>query len=71
MSHDNLTFFEAYHRNNVSKVYAKRTYLHWIKFYIHLRHNQHPAQLGDQDVESFLSYLVNKRHVATQTQASA
>ena len=56
------------------KRYAKRTietYLHWIKCYIHFHHNQHPAQLGDQDVELFLSYLVNKRHVAAQTQASA
>jgi integron integrase len=56
------------------KRYAKRTietYLHWIKFYIHFHNKQHPANLGDRDVEVFLSYLVNTRHVAAQTQASA
>jgi integron integrase len=56
------------------KRYAKRTietYLHWIKFYIHFHKKQHPASLHDEDVEAFLSYLVNIRHVAAQTQASA
>lgn len=56
------------------KRYAKRTietYLHWIKFYIHFHKKQHPAKLADADVEAFLSYLVNNRHVAAQTQASA
>ncbi len=56
------------------KRYAKRTietYLHWVKFYIHFHKNQHPAKLSDNDVEVFLSYLVNTRHVAAQTQTSA
>jgi integron integrase len=56
------------------KRYAKRTietYLHWIKFYIYFHKKQHPATLSDSDVEAFLSYLVNTRHVAAQTQASA
>ncbi|MFT5938570.1 MAG: hypothetical protein ACI8R9_000678 [Paraglaciecola sp.] len=47
------------------------TYLHWMKFYIHFHHNQHSAQLGVEDVASFLNYLVNKRHVTAQIQASA
>ncbi|MFT6898593.1 MAG: hypothetical protein ACJA13_003017 [Paraglaciecola sp.] len=41
------------------------------KIYIHFHHNQHSAQLGDQDVELFLSFLVIKKQVAAQTQASA
>jgi integron integrase len=56
------------------KRYAKRTietYLHWIKFYIHFHNKQHPAKLDDNDVEAFLNFLVNKRNVAAQTQASA
>lgn len=56
------------------KRYAKRTiesYIYWIKFYIHFHNKQHPAQLNDGDVETFLNFLVNKRKVAAQTQGSA
>ena len=54
--------------------YAKRTietYLHWIKFYILFHHKQHPSGLGEHEVEQFLSYLANSRHVAVKTQATA
>ncbi len=54
--------------------YAKRTietYLHWIKFYILFHHKQHPSGLGEPEVEQFLSYLANSRHVAVKTQATA
>lgn len=48
----------------VSRRYAKRTvetYLYWIRLYILFHHKQHPNQLSDTDVESFLSYLSNQR----------
>lgn len=54
--------------------YAKRTvdsYVYWIKMYILFNKKQHPAQLAEQDVERFLSYLTNQRNVAPRTQASA
>ncbi|KKO44404.1 integrase [Arsukibacterium ikkense] len=54
--------------------YAKRTvegYLYWIKFYILYHKKQHPSVLSDQDVETFLSFLVNQRNVAPRTQATA
>jgi integron integrase len=52
--------------------YAKRTietYLHWIKAYIIFYNKQHPALLGNAEVEAYLDYLVLKRNVAGQTQA--
>jgi integron integrase len=54
--------------------YAKRTveaYVYWIKFYILYHKKQHPSALSEQDVEGFLSYLVNQRNVAPRTQATA
>lgn len=54
--------------------YAKRTveaYVYWIKFYILYHKKQHPSVLSEQDVEGFLSYLVNQRNVAPRTQATA
>ncbi len=54
--------------------YAKRTieaYIYWIKFYIIYHKKQHPSVLTEQDVETFLSFLVNQRNVAPRTQATA
>ncbi|MBU2977508.1 integron integrase [Alteromonas sp. C1M14] len=54
--------------------YAKRTielYCRWIVSYIRFNKNTHPAEMGDKEVELFLSYLVNKKDVAPATQASA
>ena len=54
--------------------YAKRTietYQHWIRFYILFHKKQHPSQLGNAEVEQFLTWLAVERHVAFKTQSSA
>jgi integron integrase len=57
-----------------TKRYAKRTikcYLYWIKFFILYHNKRHPNEMGDSEVEAFLSFLSNERHVAVKTQATA
>jgi integron integrase len=54
--------------------YAKRTienYLHWIKYYINFSDKNHPALMGNTEVERFLSYLVNQQNVSVATQSLA
>ncbi|KGK01646.1 integron integrase [Thalassotalea sp. ND16A] len=54
--------------------YAKRTietYLYWIKAFIIYSDKKHPLELHNVDVEYFLSYLANERHVTPKTQAIA
>lgn len=54
--------------------YAKRTietYLIWIKGYIYFHQKRHPAQMGDNEVETYLSHLVTKDDVAANTQSTA
>lgn len=54
--------------------YAKRTietYLHWIRAFILFHGKQHPRDLGDEQVERFLSHLVNQRDVSQSTQRLA
>ncbi|WP_019605967.1 integron integrase [Teredinibacter turnerae] len=54
--------------------YAKRTiesYLLWIRRFVVYSNKRHPAEMGDREVELFLSYLVLERNVAAQTQALA
>lgn len=54
--------------------YAKRTvetYIYWIRLYILYSGKRHPAELGSEAVEAFLSHLVNKRNVSRSTQQLA
>ena len=46
-------------------------YLHWIKAFIRFHRMRHPSELGEAEVQQFLSYLVTERHVAVKTQAQA
>ncbi|WP_081000976.1 IS5 family transposase [Aeromonas caviae] len=46
-------------------------YLHWIKAFIRFSRMKHPVELGEAEVQQFLSYLVTERHVAVKTQAQA
>ena len=54
--------------------YAKRSielYSKWIISFIRFNNNRHPSEMGDKEVEVFLSHLVNAKNVAQATQASA
>ena len=54
--------------------YAKRSielYSQWIISFIRFNNNKHPSEMGDKEVEVFLSHLVNAKNVAPATQASA
>lgn len=54
--------------------YAKRTietYTYWIRLYILYSGKRHPADMGNTEVEAFLSHLVNKRNVSRATQQLA
>ena len=43
----------------------------WIISFIRFNNNKHPSEMGDKEVEVFLSHLVNAKNVAPATQASA
>lgn len=67
-------FLKAIAENMRMRRYAKRTiesYLHWIKTYIYFNKKKHPSLCHDNEVEKFLSYLANDKHVAPKTQALA
>jgi site-specific recombinase XerD len=54
--------------------YSKRTietYMHFIKALIIYNNKRHPAELGDIEIESYLTYLALDRKVAVQTQKLA
>jgi integron integrase len=62
-------------RNRIRlKHYSLRTeqaYLQWVKRYILFHGKRHPADLGKEEIESFLTSLAVDRNVAASTQTQA
>lgn len=50
---------------------TEKTYLYWIRRYIYFTGKRHPNETGAKEVEAFLSWLANDRHVAVNTQKVA
>ncbi len=50
---------------------TERTYLDWAKRYILFHRKKHPAKMGAQEVEAFLSHLAVEGNVAASTQNQA
>ena len=50
---------------------TEETYLHWIKRYILFHKKRHPAEMGDEEIRTFLIHLAEKEQVAASTQNQA
>jgi site-specific recombinase XerD len=50
---------------------TEKTYVHWAKRYILFHNKRHPAEMGTPEIEAFLAYLAQERHVAASTQNQA
>jgi len=56
------------------KHYSKRTeeaYIHWIKRYIFFHNKRHPLEMGNAEIEGFLTHLAIKKRVSASTQNQA
>jgi site-specific recombinase XerD len=56
------------------KHYSYRTevsYINWIKRYLMFHDRQHPRELGNAEIEAFLTYLAVEQRVAASTQNQA
>jgi len=56
------------------KHYSIRTeqaYVNWIKRYIFFHNKRHPAEMGEDEIRSFVSDLASKKSVAASTQTVA
>lgn len=50
---------------------TEKTYLYWIRWYIHYHGLRHPQEMGAAEVEAFLSFLATDRQVSAGTQNQA
>ena len=67
-------FFDSLTRYMSVRRYSPRTikaYLYWIKYFIHYHQKRHPKQMGDAEVEQFLTFLSVDRGVSAATQKLA
>jgi hypothetical protein len=54
--------------------YSWRTgqaYVYWARWYIRFHGRRHPMEMGAQEIQSFMSFLVNERQVAGATYSQA
>ena len=54
--------------------YSKRTeesYVHWIKRFIFFHGKRHPAEMGEPEINAYLTHLALKDHVSSSTQNQA
>lgn len=64
-------FLESISRYMTVRRYSQRTidsYLYWIKYFIIFHNKRHPAEMGNVEVEQFLTYLAVDRQVSVATQ---
>ncbi len=50
---------------------TEQTYIDWIKRYIIFHKKRHPKEMDGPEIEAFLAYLAQERHVAASTQNQA
>jgi len=50
---------------------TEKAYLFWIKRYILYHHKRHPNEMGEGEIEQFLTHLAVNEHVAASTQNQA
>lgn len=50
---------------------TEQTYVDWITRFILFHNKRHPKEMGAEEVQAFISYLANERHVAASTQNQA
>jgi integron integrase len=50
---------------------TERSYVHWARQYILFHRKRHPREMGEKEIEEFLSYLAMRRDVAASTQNQA
>ena len=50
---------------------TEKTYILWVREYILFHKKRHPREMGVQEINQFLSYLVSERKVSGSTQNQA
>ncbi|MBD3424636.1 MAG: integron integrase [Candidatus Latescibacteria bacterium] len=58
-------------RSRHYSVRTEKTYISWVKRFVHFHGLRHPADMGAEEINKFLTYLAVKRNVSASTQNQA
>jgi integron integrase len=61
---------EALHSRHYSRR-TEQTYCHWVKRFIYFHKVRHPAEMGEPEINAFLTHLAVKERVTASTQTQA
>lgn len=50
---------------------TEQAYVHWVRSFVRFHRLRHPQEMGQVEVEAFLSWLASERHVAVSTHRQA
>jgi len=50
---------------------TEEAYINWIKRFILFHNKRHPNEMGEREINQFLSYLAEKKNVSASTQNQA
>jgi integrase len=50
---------------------TEKSYVYWVRFFIHFHKLKHPQEMGPTEVTGFLNYLASERRVSASTQNQA
>jgi integron integrase len=50
---------------------TEKTYVYWARFYIRFHQLRHPKEMGEKEIEQFLTFLANDRKVSPSTHRQA
>jgi site-specific recombinase XerD len=58
-------------RNRHYSYRTEQTYVSWVRQYILFHGKRHPVEMGEAEINAFITHLVNERNVAASTQNQA
>ena len=58
-------------RNRHYSYRTEQTYVSWVRQFILFHGKRHPVEMGETEINAFVTYLVNKKNVAASTQNQA
>lgn len=63
--------FRFFLRSKNYKYATEKTYVHWAVRFIYFHDKRHPKDMGNREIEAFLTHLAVNRSVSQSTQATA
>jgi integron integrase len=52
-------------------LHTEQAYVYWVRYFVHFHGLRHPREMGQPEVESFLTMLATERHVSVSTHRQA